>query len=245
MSKSNCRRTRRLALAVRIPALFLGFCLTFPALAKEAVIADADLVFVITDSWSADAAEHKTPDGLPIQRWLHTPVVDRGQRHYPRITAWTVPIEADTELVDLTNATLSQMPFETNLGAAQCLKCVTAILPRPGSVWIPQTGPTKAFTAAVSYKDWPDCEVGTLADYHGTCMIARVNSVNLTVEPSWAFRLQTNLGGKQMDVVFINLIANQRLVVISFWYPVVLRQRLTDEIFATIESIRLQSATLP
>ena len=139
----------------------------------------------------------------------------------------------------LTQDTLAEAAFATTLGSVQCLKCVTAILPRPGAVWLPRRGPTKAFVTALSYEDWPDCEVGGLADYHGSCLSQSVNAVGLSIEPSWVFRFHTDGTAGPLEVVLINLIVDQRLVVISFRYLPAMRHRLNDKIFAIIESIRL------
>lgn len=223
--------------------LLLAVCLTFPALAKEVVVTEAGLSFSLADDWFYQVEQSTTPQGRLVQRWVHEPMSYQGQRYVPEITVWAVPLKDDAELVDLTKDTLSRPPFETRLGVAECLKCVTAFLPRQGAMWLPLIGPTKAFAPAISYKDWSDCQPGNVADYHGSCIFERVNSVGLSIEPSWVFRFQKVVESEEMDVIVINLLVDNKLVVISFWYPRAMREQLTAEIFSVIKSIRLRDAT--
>lgn len=202
-------------------------------------MAQAGLAFTITDDWVYESAESASPTSRVTQRWRYDSTAHQGGPNPPEITAWTTPLEDEADLLELTQGSLRSLPFATSLGKVECLKCVTALLPRPGAVWLPRLGPTKAFVAALSYKDWPDCEVGGLADYHGTCLFERVNSVDLSIDPSWVFRFQKDAAATAMEVIVIHLIVAQSLVVISFWYPLEIQQRLTDEIFAIIKSIRL------
>ncbi len=222
--------------------LILAVCLTFPALAKEAVLSEVGLSFNIAQDWFHDVEESTTSRGRLVQRWGHKPLLYGGKRYMPEIIVWAVPLKDDAELLDLTKDTLDKPPFETRLGVAECLKCVTAFLPRRGTVWLPRVGPTKAFAPAISYKDWVDCEPGKVADYHGSCIFERVNSVSLNVEPSWVFRFQKKVESEEMDVIVINLISDNKLVVMSFWYPRAMREQLTTEICSAITSIRVRDA---
>lgn len=221
--------------------LLIALCLSFPALAKEAVVAEAGLSFSMAEDWFHEIETTTTGTGRLVQHWVHKPLSYQGQRYMPEITAWTVPLKDDSELVDLTKDTLSRAPFETTIEAVGCLKCVPALLPRQGSIWLSRVGPTKAFTAAISHKDWPDCELGNVADYHGSCIFKRINSVGLSIEPSLVFRFQKDVESKTVDVIVISLIIDQRLVVIAFWYPLAMREQLADEIFSIIRSFRLRN----
>ncbi len=66
----------------------------------------------------------------------------------------------------------------------------------------------------------------------------------MSIEPSWVFRFQKDVEAKSLEVIVINLVSDQRLVVISFWYPRALREQLTDEIFSIIKSIRLRNESI-
>jgi hypothetical protein len=161
--------------------LLLAMCLGLPVLAKEAVVAEVGLSFTIADDWIHEIEEATTPTGRPVRHWVRRPLSYRGQRTVPRITVWTVPVEDSSELVDLTVDTLSRPPFETTLGVVECLKCVTARLPRQGAIWLPRIGPTKAFAGALSHQDWPDCQLGKVADYHAGFRLQELLGVNQTV----------------------------------------------------------------
>lgn len=225
----------------RSSVLTLVVFLCAPALAAQnsgdVVVAKAGLSFSITADWSA-AESPEDEAQPPVSYWVRAPVLLDGKPYQAELAIRVTPIEPAAELLDLTVAALKNAPFQTTLGAAECLKCVTALLPRPGIVWLDGVGPTKRFAAALSYKDWPDCELGSPTEYHGSCIFERIQAVELNVEPSWVFRFDKDTAPTAVDTVAALMLVEQTLVVVSFSYPLALRDQLTREVFTIIASMR-------
>jgi hypothetical protein len=198
------------------------------ALAAEATIHDAGVVFDLPDAWTYKVESTKGPTGQLMQRWVRSPLKTEKGQVTPEMVVLATPVPEDADLGSLTQDVLSKEPYNVTSGSdTECLKCVRyqARLPE-GTI------------TAFSFEPPPHCEESDTLDSEAPCRYQKVNLVELGLEPSWAFRMERDMPPGKMTVLFVHAVVAGKLLDITFLYPSESAKSVEQEVMPIIRSMR-------